>query len=160
MRFTRTDDPCRQLSYISDDEAFDAISYVPTKDILFAGFSVYHVGSTDIDFRCIYRYKIGTEASQEMTQEFSQADVEKGMCDIIFNQEIPVQANIPITIMVRFIAGEEYFCSTLLGYGGENYKEVENEEKNMFDIRETADCTKGETDSKFGQIPRIFYFKA
>jgi hypothetical protein len=32
-RFTNVDDPCRQLSYISDDEAFDAISFVPTKDI-------------------------------------------------------------------------------------------------------------------------------
>ena len=70
-----------------------------------------------------------------MTQEFSQSDVDDKMCDIIFNQEIPVQANIPITIMVRFIAGDEYFCSTLLGYGGENYREVNNEEKGMFDIR-------------------------
>jgi hypothetical protein len=61
--------------------------------------------------------------------------------------------------MVLFIAGDEW-CSTLLGYGGENYREVkENEEKDMFDIRETTDCTKGETDQRFGQIPRIFYFK-
>jgi hypothetical protein len=62
--------------------------------------------------------------------------------------------------MVRFIAGEEYFCSTLLGYGGENYMSVaDNEEKEMFEIKETSDCTKGETDLRFGQIPRIFYFK-
>ena len=59
-----------------------------------------------------------------MSAEFSQADVEKKMCDIMLDQEIPVSANIPITIMVRFIAGEEYFCSTLLGYGGENFSEV------------------------------------
>lgn len=53
--------------------------------------------------------------------------------------------------MVRFIAGEEYFCSTLLGYSGENYISVpENEEKDLFDIRETTDCTKGETDLRFG----------
>jgi hypothetical protein len=32
-RFTRVDDPCRQLSYISDDETFDAITFVPNKDI-------------------------------------------------------------------------------------------------------------------------------
>jgi hypothetical protein len=32
-RFTHVDDPCRQLSYISDDEAFDAISFIPKKDI-------------------------------------------------------------------------------------------------------------------------------
>jgi hypothetical protein len=57
------DDPCRQLSYISDEEAFDAISFVPKKDILFAGFSVFHVASTDIDFKCIYKYKIGKESS-------------------------------------------------------------------------------------------------
>jgi hypothetical protein len=62
-RFLHVDDPCRQLSYISDEEAYDAISYVPKKDILFAGFSVYVVASTDIDFKVIYRYKIGNEAS-------------------------------------------------------------------------------------------------
>lgn len=62
-RFTTVDDPCRQLSYISDEEAFDAISFVPKKDISFAGFSVYPVASTDIDFKCVYKYKIGSEAS-------------------------------------------------------------------------------------------------
>jgi hypothetical protein len=70
-RFLHVDDPCRQLSYISDEEAFDAISYVPKKDILFAGFSVYHVASTDIDFKVIYKYKIGSESSQEQVAEFS-----------------------------------------------------------------------------------------
>lgn len=40
-RFTHVDDPVRQLSYISDEEAFDAITYVCKKPILFAGFSVY-----------------------------------------------------------------------------------------------------------------------
>lgn len=64
-RFLHVDDPCRQLSYISDEEAFDAISFVPKKDILFAGFSVYQVASTDIDFKVIYKYKIGSECSQE-----------------------------------------------------------------------------------------------
>jgi hypothetical protein len=44
----------------------------------------------------------------------------------MLDQEKPVSANIPITIMVRFIAGEEYFCSTLLGYGGENFLEVKD----------------------------------
>ena len=73
------------------------------------------------------------------------------MCDIMLDQEKPVSANIPITIMVRFIAGDEYFCSTLLGYGGENFLEVkDNQEKDIFEIRETPDCTKGETDLRFG----------
>jgi hypothetical protein len=84
------------------------------------------------------------------------------MCDIIFDQEIPVEANTPITIMVRFIGPteEDFFCSTLLGYGGENYKEIENEEIEAFDIKETPDCTKFETDVRFGQIPRILYFSS
>lgn len=79
----------------------------------------------------------------------------------MMESEIPVSANKPITIMVRFQAGDEYFCSTLLGYGGENFMSVpENEDKELFEIRETGDCTKGETDLKFGQIPRVFYFPA
>jgi hypothetical protein len=62
--------------------------------------------------------------------------------------------------MIRFQAGEEYFCSTLLGYGGENYmSSAENgDDRELFEIKETPDCSKGETDLRFGQIPRIFYF--
>ena len=52
--------------------------------------------------------------------------------------------------MVRFIAGEDFFCSTLLGYGGENYQSIDNKDKELFDIRETPDSTKGETDLRFG----------
>ena len=85
-----------------DEEAFDAITYVPKKDILFAGFSVYHVASTDIDFKCIYKYKIGNESSQELVTEFSQADVDNKYCDIWLDQEVAVNANKGITIMVRF----------------------------------------------------------
>lgn len=151
-RFTTVDDPCRQLSYISDDESFDAITFVPNRDIVFVGFSVYHVASTDVDFRCIYKYKVGTERSQELTAHFSQADVHKKMAKIMLDEEIPVDSGKPITIMVRFLAGDEYFCSTLLGYGGESYREIsENgEDMELFEIRETEDCTKFETDSKFG----------
>ena len=77
----------------------------------------------------------------------------------MLDKEIFVSGNKPITIMVRFIAGDEYFCTTLLGYGGENYQSIaENKEREMFTIKETADCTKGETDLRFGNIPRIFYF--
>lgn len=82
------------------------------------------------------------------------------MVDIMLDQEIPVSQGQPITIMVRFQAGDEYFCSTLLGYGGENYQSIhENEERDLFEIKETSDCTKGETDLRFGQVPRIFYFR-
>lgn len=146
------------MTYISDDEGYDAISYIPKRDILWAGFSVYHVASADIDFKCYYKYKIGGESVVESEIELLQSNVKDGMSDIMFENEIPVKAGKAITIMVRFIAGEEYFCSTLLGYGGENYMNVENEEREMFVIKETPDCTKGETDLRFGNIPRIFYF--
>lgn len=53
------------MTYLSDDEGYDAISYVPKRDILWAGFSVYHVASTDIDFKCLYKYKIGGEHAVE-----------------------------------------------------------------------------------------------
>lgn len=59
----------RNLSYISEDEGVDAITFVPKKDILFVGFSVYHVVSTDVDYKCFYKYKIGSELSQEQAVE-------------------------------------------------------------------------------------------
>ena len=40
-RFKQVDSPERQLSYIADEEAYDAIGFIPNKDIKFAGFSVY-----------------------------------------------------------------------------------------------------------------------
>ena len=32
-RFSKVDEPVRQLCYMSDEEAFDAIQYIPKKDI-------------------------------------------------------------------------------------------------------------------------------
>ena len=37
------DSPERQLSYMSDQEDLDAISFIPTKDITFVGFTIYAV---------------------------------------------------------------------------------------------------------------------
>ena len=99
----------------------------------------------------IYKYKIGKVYSPELSIEFAQSDVKEKMVDIMLESEVPVQKGKSLTIMVRFIAGDEFFCSTLLGYGGENYLSIpENVEKDLFEVKETSDCTKGETDSKFG----------
>lgn len=71
--------------------------------------------------------------------------------DIMINPPISVSAGVPITIMVNFKVPEEFFCSTLLGYGGENYQQITtNEEKDIFEVRDSPDCTKGETAIHFG----------
>ena len=61
MRFKQVDSPERQLSYIAEEEAYDAITFIPKKDIKFAGFSIYQVHSFEQDFSCMYKIKIGTE---------------------------------------------------------------------------------------------------
>ena len=82
-RFRQVDSPERPLTYIMDEEAYDAISFLPVKDIKFAGFSVYHVISNpDMDFKCLYKIKIGTESFPEAVAEFSQKQVEHKMVDI------------------------------------------------------------------------------
>ena len=83
-RFKQVDAPERQLSYIADEEAHDAISFIPKKDIKFAGFSVYHVASNlEQDFRCLYKMKIGAETYAEKSAEFTQSEVENKMVDIM-----------------------------------------------------------------------------
>ena len=73
-------------------------------------------------------------------------------------QEIVVQKGKSIVIGVRFISGEDFFCSTLLGYGGEDFRNLPNEEF-CFTVEDVPeDCSKGETDYTFGQVPRIHYF--
>ena len=69
-RFKQVDSPERQLSYIADEESYDAISFIPNKDIKFVGFSVYHV-TQESEFKCMYKIKIGTETYPENTQEFA-----------------------------------------------------------------------------------------
>ena len=59
---------------------------------------------------------------------------------------------------MRFISGDEFFCQTLLGYGGEDHKRLPNNEECAFDVIDSKDCSKGETDVSFGQIPRIHYY--
>lgn len=92
------------MSYIADEEAYDAVSFYPKKDIKFAGFSVYHVASnTEADFKCLYKIRIGTELFPEKEQEFSQSEVENKMVDIMLPTEIIVQKDKEISIAVRFI---------------------------------------------------------
>jgi len=74
------------------------------------------------------------------------------------DKEEQVLKNQVITIMVRFTSGDEFFCGTYLGYGGNNRASIQENEKDAFDVRESADCSKGETDQEFGQISRLFYF--
>ena len=69
-----------------------------------------------------------------------------------------IQKGKELTIGVRFISGEDYFCTTLLGYGGEDFRHNNMNEECAFEVLDTEDCTKGETDYTFGQIPRIHYF--
>ena len=56
------------------------------------------------------------------------------MVDIMLPQEIVVQKGKAITIGVRFIAGEDFFCTTLLGNGGEEYKHLKINEECIFDV--------------------------
>jgi len=46
---------------MADEMSYDAISFVPTRDISFVGFSVYPVMTENKkpDFTCHWRYKIG-----------------------------------------------------------------------------------------------------
>jgi len=93
-----------------------------------------------------------------MEFKIGDVDVNTKMVDIMLPAEILVQKGKQIVIGVRFIAGEDFFCKTYLGYGGEDYKRIKHNEECIFDVQETEDCTKGETDVTFGQIPRLHYF--
>lgn len=77
----------------------------------------------------------------------------------MLDEPVKVRANEPISIGVRFTVGEEFFCSTLLGYGGSNYeRKIATNERGAFIVADSEQSTKGETDVEFGQIPKIHYF--
>lgn len=44
---------------MADEMSYDAISFIPTRDVSFVGFSVYPVWSSKEDFTCHWKYKIG-----------------------------------------------------------------------------------------------------
>lgn len=77
------DSPERQLSYIADEEAYDAIAFIPNKDIKFAGFSVYQVTTVPTDFKCLYKIKIGKDSWPEANAQFTASDVDNKMVDIM-----------------------------------------------------------------------------
>ena len=41
------------------------------------------------------------------------------MTDVFLDKEIPVRKDVAITIGVRFTVGEEFFCTTYLGYNND-----------------------------------------
>jgi hypothetical protein len=81
------------------------------------------------------------------------------MTDVFLDSEIQVRKNVAIQIGVRFTVGDEFFCTTYLGYNNEDVdSRVKTNEKGAFKVENSIDmCTKGETDRTFGQIPRIHY---
>jgi hypothetical protein len=112
-RFKHVDSPERLLSYIANEEAYDAICFIPKKNIKFAGFSVYQVLGADgqpQDFKCYYKIKIGAESWPEKEEDFTTAQVENKMVDVIFPKEVPVKQGLQIHIGVRFHEGENFFC--------------------------------------------------
>lgn len=73
------------------------------------------------------------------------------MCDIMFDEPFKVRAQEPISIGVRFTVGDEFFCSTMFGYGGNNYeRSIKDNEKGAFIIADCEMSTKGETELEFG----------
>lgn len=80
------------------------------------------------------------------------------MTDVFLDKEIAVRKDVPISIGVRFTVGDEFFCTTYLGYNHEDADSaVKTNEPGAFVIEDTDQCSKGETDVTFGQIPRIHY---
>jgi len=89
---------------MADEMSYDAISFVPSRDVTFLGFSVYPVMSnTKDDFTCHWRYKIGDQQGHEHSTDFNhEKDVKGKMCDVMLDSEVSVRANEAITICVRF----------------------------------------------------------
>lgn len=109
------------MTYIADDENLDAVSFIPTRDITFVGFSIYAVYSTKDDFTCHWSLKIGDKQEPQIQTLLNhENDVKDHMCDIMFDEPYKVRAEEPIEIGVRFTVGEEFFCSTVFGYGGDD----------------------------------------
>ena len=71
----------------------------------------------------MYKIKLGDEKIPEKITVFTHGAIDPAtkMGDIMLPQEIIVSKGKAITIGVRFISGDDFFCSTLLGYGGEDY---------------------------------------
>ena len=75
------------LSYVAEEEAYDAICFIPNRDIKFAGFSVYQVYSPEMeqDFTCIYMIKIGNDKQPEKRVDFTVGEVDNKMVNIMFD---------------------------------------------------------------------------
>lgn len=104
-RFQQMDSIERQMTYISEDEGCDAITFIPLKEISFVGFSVYSVQSSKDDFTCLWSIRIGeTQMPQQQTELSHDTDVDPKtlMSDIMLDEPIKVRANTPISIAVRF----------------------------------------------------------
>ena len=59
------------------------------------------------------------------------------MVDVIFEEEVAVKAQSPISIMVRFQDENDFMSFTQLGYGGENYHGIRHNEKDMFEVADS-----------------------
>ena len=56
------------------------------------------------------------------------------MVDVMMEVPIVAHKGQEISIAVRFMSGEDFFCSTLLGYGGNEFRRIETNEECIFNV--------------------------
>jgi hypothetical protein len=169
-RLPHIDEPVRSLTYMQDGQEYDAIVFTPRKNVKLTGFSVYPAlvmgfpctGELMEEYQCHWTCKVDGNVVKSECSTLTKDDAKKKIVDIVFDEEIPVKAGRPISISVRYTSLEEdaFMCQVLMGYGGEDpgYGTIKSNEKGAFEIHNSDDCSKGETDVEFGNIPRILYF--
>lgn len=99
MRFSRTDEPERVLTYMAEDEQVDAIQFIPKKDISIVGFSVYpaivpfqqqHLYLDDV--KVMWKIKIDGVVKVSKETIFSNCDIQNKIVDIMMDEEMQVRA--------------------------------------------------------------------
>lgn len=137
----------------------DGIIFVPTKDVLLAGFAAW-APKTEPSYMMKYK----AEVDGVVVEEDPNATVYTKFQDTYFNRimfenphEVKTGSRIKITIWISKDFSNSSYVYTYYGTNGSDYATVQNEHMGLFTL-EASDNSGNGTSVYSGNIPEIFYY--
>lgn len=117
--------------------SWDAIQFIPKKDIYFAGFSAYKTKKQE-PFEFEWQYKIGDGPESASVTETRDANtMEDFWFDIFIPDVVFVPAETPIEVSIKMNLDSDYYR----GENGYDFANIDdNTHKDMFTIKDSSKC--------------------
>ena len=135
----------------------DGLRFIPNQAIKLSGFSTF-AATTESCYEMKYEIKIN-DTVHETRQINSPPFEDKYFCRVKLEElaDVPAGANLDITVWIAKNIASNSYVTTYSGNGGDQYENMENENKGLFKLEANPQSSNG-TSVWSGHFPEIYYY--